>query len=95
MLGKLKAENPDLPVVLVSTDNISQREDATDYLIEFGLNRMTSWMFADAFAERLRFTIDPQWYGELPRSYLFDADHQAHAHSGMMSEQMVREWLGM
>ncbi len=95
MLGRLKAENPDMPLILVSTDNILLREDATDFLIDFGLNHITSWMFADAFAERLHFSIDPQWYGELPRGYLFDAEHQAHAHSGIMSEQSVRDWLGM
>ncbi len=95
MLGRLKAENPELPLILVSTDNIALREDATDFLMDFGLDRMTSWMFADAFTESLRFSIDPQWYGELPRGYLFDSQHQAHAHSGIMSEQMVRDWLGM
>lgn len=95
MLGRLKAEKPDLPLILVSTDNIALQEDASDFLADFGLAGITSWMFADAFTESLRFSIDPQWYGELPRGYLFDREHQAHAHSGIMSEQMVREWLGL
>ena len=95
MLGELLEEHPDLPLVLVSTDQIDQRADAEDFLIEYGLEGITSWMFADPFAERLRFTIDPQWFGELPRSYYFDAQHQPEAHSGILSETQARTWLGL
>lgn len=95
MLGKLRQQYPELPLVLVSTDNIRLKEDASDFLLDYGLHDLPSWMFADAFAESLRFSIDPQWYGELPRGYFFDENHQAHAHSGIMSEQLVRGWLGL
>lgn len=95
MLGRLRDEHPGLPLVLVSTDPIEQRDDAEDFLLDYGLADMRSWMFADPFAERLRFTIDPQWYGELPRSYHYDAAHQAEAHSGMLTEEQVREWLDL
>lgn len=95
MLGELLDEYPDLPLVLVSTDQIRLREDAEDFLFEYGLEEITSWMFADPFAERLRFTIDPQWFGELPRSYYFDAQHQPEAHSGILSEAQARAWLGL
>lgn len=95
MLGELLEEHPDLPLVLVSTDQIRQREDAEDFLIEYGLTDIQSWMFADPFAERLRFTIDPQWFGELPRSYYFDAQHQPETHSGILTESQARAWLGL
>lgn len=95
MLGELLEEYPDLPLILVSTDQIDQREDAEDFLFEYGLEEITSWMFADPFAERLRFTIDPQWFGELPRSYYFDARHQPEAHSGILTERQARDWLGL
>ena len=51
-------------------------------------------MFADSFAERLRFSIDPNWYGELPRSYFFDESHEFKAHSGIVSEALLAEWFG-
>jgi thiol-disulfide isomerase/thioredoxin len=95
MLGRLRKEHPDLPLVLVSTDPVEQRDDAEDFLLDYQLTDMRSWMFADPFAERLRFTIDPQWYGELPRSYYYDASHQPEAHSGMLTEAQVREWLDL
>ena len=27
-----------------------------------------NWMFTDDFVERLRYEIDPQWHGEIPRT---------------------------
>ncbi len=93
MLGELRKEYPDLPLVLISTDPIENREDAMDFLIRYQLDDMPSWMFAERFSERLRFSIDPQWFGELPRSYHFDTDHESTAHSGILSEEQVRDWL--
>ena len=35
-------------------------------LAKMGLSAMENWRFADDFADRLRFEIDPKWHGELP-----------------------------
>jgi len=95
MFGELLKEYPDLPLVLVSTDDIAGLEDALDFLYDYELEGITSWMFADSFTERLRFSIDPNWFGELPRSYYYDPAHQAEAHSGILKEEQVRDWLGL
>ena len=50
-------------------------------------------MFAEAVPERLRYAIDPAWGGELPRSYLFDAAHRRQAHSGLLDEAQLKDWL--
>lgn len=94
MMGAILEDNPDLPFVLISTDPIEDREWAYDFLQDFGLAERPSWMFADSFEERLRFSIDPNWYGELPRSYFFDADHQMHSHSGIMTRELLLQWFG-
>lgn len=93
MLGQLKKADPTFPLVVISTDSIARREDAADILDEYQLADETTWMFADNFVERLRFSIDPSWYGELPRSYFFDADHTMKAHSGILTEEKLREML--
>jgi thiol-disulfide isomerase/thioredoxin len=93
MMGELLALNPDLPFVLISTDPIEEREAAAEFLEDFGLAGMQSWMFADSFTERLRFTVDPGWYGELPRSYFFDSDHQQQSHSGIMTPELLQSWF--
>lgn len=95
MFGELLKEHPDLPLVLVSTDDIAGMEDALDFLYDYELDALTSWMFADSFTERLRYSIDPNWFGELPRSYYFNEDHVAEAHSGILQEDQVRYWLSL
>lgn len=91
MLGEMKKADPSFPLVVISTDSIEKREDAADILDEYQLADETTWMFADNFVERLRFSIDPGWYGELPRSYFYDADHNMTAHSGILTEDKLRE----
>jgi thiol-disulfide isomerase/thioredoxin len=93
MMGELLELNPDLPFVLISTDSIDTKEDAIEFLADFNLEQRESWMFADNFVERLRYTIDPNWYGELPRSYFFDKDHNMQSHSGIMTRELLQDWF--
>ena len=93
MMGELLTLNPDLPFVLISTDPIEERGAAAEFLEDFGLAGYESWMFADSFTERLRFTVDPAWYGELPRSYFFDSNHQQQSHSGIMTPELLESWF--
>jgi len=93
MLGRLLEEDPSIPLVLISTDPIAMADDAMDFLQDYDLAHIRSWMFADSFTERLRHSIDPMWFGELPRSYYFDAEHHQQAHSGILSESQARTWL--
>ncbi len=92
LLGKLVAANPHFPLVLISTDPIDKLEESRFLLEDYGLSDTKSWIFADAFVERLRYTIDPQWYGELPRSYFYADSHQFTAHSGTLNEEMLNEF---
>jgi hypothetical protein len=91
MLGKLKQADPSLPLVVISTDSIEKREEAADILQGYALDGVPTWMFADTFVERLRFSIDPMWYGELPRSYFFAPDHSFTAHSGILTAEKLAE----
>lgn len=93
MLGQLKKEDPDFPLLLISTDTFDKHEEATYILEDYELDKIQSWMFADAFIERLRFTIDPNWYGELPRSYFYNADHAFTAHSGILTRETLLSML--
>ena len=93
MAGVLESQ-PDLPYVLVSTDPIALQDTAAEYLEDYGLGGRESYMFADSFVEKLRFSIDPNWFGELPRSYFFSTDQTFRAHSGIVSEELLAEWFG-
>jgi thiol-disulfide isomerase/thioredoxin len=91
MLSEIKQQDPEFPLLLISTDPIEKREDAVYILEEYDLDKIESWMFADAFVERLRFSIDPSWYGELPRSYFYDDAHTVKAHSGILSRDALNQ----
>lgn len=91
MLGGLKRQQPDFPLILIATDSIEKRADAAYILEHYGLADIESWMFADAFVERLRHSIDPGWYGELPRSYFYDAAQNFTSHSGVLTRDMLEK----
>jgi hypothetical protein len=86
---------PAIKVLLVSTDPPQDHAAAqrmagryTGDSAEAGLRA-----FASDYAERLRWSIDPSWYGEVPRTYFFDAAHRAEAKSGLVDAAFVEAWL--
>jgi thiol-disulfide isomerase/thioredoxin len=93
MFGELAKTHPALPLVLVSTDSPDSIPQIDALLARHGLADKPSWVFNDDIPERPRMAIDPQWRGELPRTYLYDAAHQRVAVSGVMDEQKLRAWL--
>jgi thiol-disulfide isomerase/thioredoxin len=93
LLGQLRRRYENLPLVLISTDGADQVADVVALLEKYSLADADNWIFADAYVERLRYAIDPQWYGELPRSYFYDRDHNRKAFSGILKEQALQDWL--
>lgn len=79
-------------VVVVNTDNIGERNTIAAMLAATGMGRLDTWVFGDEAPERLRFEIDRRWGGEMPRTYLFDADHKTTAVSGTLSAQLLKQW---
>ncbi len=93
ILGRVQQEYPQMNLVLVATDPITMQHETAMVLEEYRLEVSANWIFADSHVERLRYSIDPQWYGELPRSYFYDEEHQRTAHSGVLTEAQVRHWF--
>ncbi len=87
MLQEIHQQQPDLKLVMLSTDDISEQDEVNQLLAEKGIADLESWVFADSNSQRLRYEIDPGWYGEIPRIYFFDAQHQRQGFSGKMSKQ--------
>lgn len=92
-LSGLQKKYPGLDVVLVSTDSPEESAEVVATLRQFSLDRAQAWVFSDPFVERLRFEIDPKWHGELPRTYLYEASHQARAFSGKLDPQQIERWI--
>lgn len=93
ILGRLARKHPGLPLVLVATDSIEESTAVAAVLDKYGLGNTASWVFADAFTERLYFEIDRKWRGELPRTYFYDAGHRARAVSGKLDEAETANWV--
>ena len=93
MLGKQAQQKLQSDLVLISTDTGLERTALLSVLARYRLQHLHSYVFDDNPAQSLRYTIDPAWYGELPRSYLFTRQHTRQAISGLLSEEELLNWL--
>lgn len=93
LLGDLRRRYPELALVLISTDPPEAAATAAEVLSDHGLANVESYVFAARNVERLRYTIDPEWFGELPRTYFYAADGSRHGVSGALSEERLRGWV--
>jgi thiol-disulfide isomerase/thioredoxin len=89
----LRDNYPQVAIVLVSADATEERDAVAAYLTRHDLTGIATYAFADDFAERIRFAVDRKWRGELPRTYLFDAQHRPKAHSGRMTPARMANWM--
>ncbi len=92
LLRELRDRYPRMPLVLVATDDQSDAAMAARMLDRYEMGEEESWMFADD-PQRLRYEIDPAWYGELPRAYFYDARHRREAVSGSLERDRVEAWI--
>jgi len=93
LLGKLRQSHPDMRMTLVATDDIRMKDQIVEILTTNQLEGVDSWIFADPNIERLRYSIDPEWFGELPRNYFYDADSSRFGFSGKLTREILDEWL--
>jgi thiol-disulfide isomerase/thioredoxin len=101
IFGRLARKYSAFNLVLISTDTPEQEAIIARTLKRYDVGltgqkrpgRIESWVFADSYTERLHFEIDPQWYGELPRTYFYDANGKAVAISGVLNEAQTERWL--
>jgi thiol-disulfide isomerase/thioredoxin len=93
LLAEMQAAGELPQLVLVATDPLALREEVELSLEDYRLQATPGWQFADPLAERLRYSIDPDWYGELPRSYFYRADGSREAHSGLLTRERLQGWI--
>lgn len=103
IFGRLAKKYAGFNLVLISTDTPEQEAVISRSLKQYQLEqtgptqkragKVESWVFADSYTERLRFEIDAQWYGELPRTYFYDANGKATGISGVLDAEKTEQWL--
>lgn len=93
LLSQLKTSGLQTRLILVSTDGEEYRDQLKHLIQVEQLAGYEHWFFNDALPERLRYKIDPLWYGELPRAYFYDEHGARIPHSGLLTEEILQAWL--
>lgn len=82
-----------LNVILVSTDGLENIGQVATVLAEFSLLDLDNWLFEQSNSAKLRYRIDQDWFGELPRAYFYLNGESRLAHSGALTRQQLNRWL--
>ena len=90
---QLRSAGRTFDLVLISTDSPDTEPQALSILASYGLDDMDAWIFAHDYSERLRYQVDPDWFGELPRAYFYDAQHQRLGVSGALKKEALVQWV--
>lgn len=93
LITEVHRKHPHVPIILVAADPPESRTAVLRFLANYRLGQIALWQFDDESPERLRYSIDRTWSGELPRTYFFNAAHEPVAHSGVVAESWLQPWL--
>jgi hypothetical protein len=94
-LAHMRRRHPQLRIVTLATEQLADPKAARMIrlkLAKLGLTQQ-AWVFGSAPPEQLRYAIDPQWRGEMPRSYWFDGHGGVRPQSGVIVEAVVAQFL--
>ncbi len=61
--------------IFVSTDGDNLIKEVQRLIEKTGLQNQQHWVFSAAQIDEIINTVDSQWYGEVPRNYFFDDEH--------------------
>lgn len=94
IIQKLQRQHDDLAVVIINTDASDEiNTERSDIIEKLDLTTVTNYHFVDGKGDQSRFYIDPNWYGELPRSYFVESDGKFHGKSGLVNKSILMQWL--
>ncbi len=85
VLSDIRSSHPDIKIVMLSTDEPANTAEVKNMLARNRLNDLDSWIFGSDDAQKLRYEIDSSWFGELPRTYFYNATHNRIGKSGAMN----------
>ena len=92
-LGKALSKNTNVQLITVCVDGKESAKKAERILNQANLPKHEQYQYAEVDEDKLRYSIDPTWYGELPRTYFYDKAHQVTPLSGKISNSFLDAWL--
>lgn len=96
LIQKLQQENTKIALNVIfinADDNDEMSKERQDVIKQYDMSSFSNYYFADGEGDASRYKIDPQWYGELPRSYFIDEQGKFHGKSGLLDASLIRKWL--
>ena len=93
LFGRLLKEYPQIKLITITTDPFLEDETVQQIISSKNIEETETWIFADNFAERLYYDINPRWRGELPLTYFFDRNNKMIKHMGVVKEDELVKWL--
>lgn len=84
---------PAVRIVLVTTDQGEDLGVAQRLLGSSGAAGLEHWALADEQVERVRWSVDPAWRGELPMTRFYDHVHRLDVRLGRLDPAAVERWL--
>jgi hypothetical protein len=88
-IAAAQARNPNMRVVTISTDPPEQSAAVKQRLTALGV-RSEMYVFSGA-EDALRYTIDPDWMGEKPRAYFYDAAGSRTTFTGVLKDAQLTQ----
>lgn len=92
VMAEVRRSNKDLKIVTLSTDSAADPQVVP--LMEKRLAELkmqdNAWAFGSASPDKLKYAIDPKWFGEKPRSYWFNSRGERIAYSGMLTPEKIK-----
>ena len=92
-LGKALSKNTNVKLITVCVDGKESPRKAKRILDQVRLPEHEHYQYAEVDEDKLRYSFDPTWYGELPRTYFYDAAHQVTPLSGKIPNSFLDAWL--
>jgi len=92
-LGKALSKNKNVKLITVCVDGKESAKKAERILNLAHLPEHERYQYAEVDEDKLRYSIDSTWYGELPRTYFYDTTHQVTPLSGKISNSFLDAWL--
>lgn len=77
----------------ISADLVPNLASLTQAMLEkAGLSAAENFIFCDSFVERLRFEVDPDWKGDIPRTLLISRDGAITTIEGSAELEDLQHW---
>ena len=87
---KLQKDHPEISVIGISMDESNQQAQVQSFVQKHGMNYRVALREGDDF-EKMVNSIDPQWIGALPATFVFKNGHRVYSKTGVITEQELQQ----